>query len=96
METREILKQLKAEIEKTKLETSVQELGRVLSVRDGVVRISGLSSIGASELLTIRTSAGREVSGLALSLDTSDVGAIIFRGWEEVREGDEAVGTGRV
>ena len=96
METREILRQLKAEIEKTKLETSVQELGRVLSVRDGVVRISGLSSIGASELLTIRTSAGQEVSGLALSLDTSDVGVIAFRGWEEVREGDEAVGTGRV
>ena len=96
METREILRQLKAEIEKTKLETSVQELGRVLSVRDGVVRISGLSSIGASELITIRTSAGQEVSGLALSLDTSDVGVIAFRGWEEVREGDEAVGTGRV
>lgn len=95
MDTKTIIEKIKAEIAATDVSVSAQEIGTVLAVKDGVIRISGLASAGAAELLKITTSDG-EVSALALNLEPGEVGAIAFTGWEAIREGAEVRGTGTV
>ena len=95
MDTKNIIEKIKAEIQATEVAAVAQEVGEVLAVKDGVIRISGLSSAGMSELLTISTSEG-EVSALALNLEPGEVGAIAFSGWEAIAEGDEVKTSGEV
>lgn len=96
MDTKDIVAQLKKEIEEASVETKAEEVGEVLAVKDGVVRLSGLSSVGASELLTVRLQNGKEVSAVALNLEPYEVGAVAFHGWEDIQEGDEVVSTGTI
>ena len=95
MDTKQIIEALRREIAQTDLAPKAQEFGAVVAVKDGVLRVSGLQSVGASELLKIKTTEG-DVSALALNLDADGVGAIAFSGWEKIREGDDVVGTGKV
>lgn len=95
MDTKDIVAQLKSAIEQAKIEAASEEIGRVLMVKDGVVRISGLSRVGASEMLEIRTR-DKKISALALSLESEEVGAIVLGEWHGINEGNEVVGTGKV
>jgi F-type H+-transporting ATPase subunit alpha len=96
MDTKQIIEALKREIQQTNLTPKAQEVGIVTAIKDGVLRISGLQSVGASELLKVKTAEGGEVSALALNLEPDGVGSIAFSGWEQIKEGDEVVGTGEV
>lgn len=66
--------------------------GRVVEVGDGVARISGLSEVGASEVLDF----GNNIYGLALNLENYFVGAVILGDDTKIKEGDEVVATGTV
>jgi F-type H+-transporting ATPase subunit alpha len=60
------------------------EVGTVLSVADGIARIHGLDNCMAFEMLELP----HDVTGLALNLESDNVGAVLFGDWEKVVEGD--------
>jgi F-type H+-transporting ATPase subunit alpha len=60
------------------------EVGTVLSVADGIARIHGLENCMAFEMLELP----HDVTGLALNLESDNVGAVLFGDWENIVEGD--------
>jgi F-type H+/Na+-transporting ATPase subunit alpha len=66
------------------------EVGTVLSVADGIARIHGLENCMAFEMLDFP----HDVTGLALNLESDNVGAVLFGDWEKVVEGDTVKRTG--
>src|SRR3954469_54530 len=60
------------------------EVGTVLSVADGIARIHGLENCMAFEMLELP----HDVTGLALNLESDNVGAVLFGDWEKIVEGD--------
>jgi F-type H+-transporting ATPase subunit alpha len=68
------------------------EVGTVLSVADGIARVHGLENCMSLELLEFP----HDVTGLALNLESDNVGVVLFGEWEEVVEGDTVKRTGRL
>jgi F-type H+-transporting ATPase subunit alpha len=68
------------------------EVGTVLSVADGICRIHGLENCMSFEMLDLP----HDVTGLALNLESDNVGAVLFGEWERVVEGDTVKRTGRL
>jgi F-type H+-transporting ATPase subunit alpha len=66
-------------------EFNVAETGQVLSVGDGIARVFGLQNVMAGELVEF-PGAGRK--GMALNLETDNVGVVVFGDDREIREGD--------
>src|SRR3954465_3467155 len=62
-----------------------------LSVADGIARVHGLENCQAFEMLELP----HDVTGLALNLESDNVGAVLFGAWEHVVEGDTVKRTGR-
>ena len=60
------------------------EVGTVLSVGDGIARIHGLENCMSFEMLELP----HDVTGLALNLESDNVGAVLFGDWEKIVEGD--------
>jgi len=71
-------------------EAELTEVGTVLSVADGIARIHGLDNAMSFEMLELP----HGVTGLALSLESDSVGAVLFGDWEKVVEGDTVKRTG--
>jgi F-type H+-transporting ATPase subunit alpha len=89
----EITSILKSRIEG--LDTSnaeLTEVGTVLSVADGICRIHGLENCMSFEMLDLP----HDVTGLALNLESDNVGAVLFGEWEHISEGDTVKRTGRL
>jgi F-type H+-transporting ATPase subunit alpha len=70
----------------------LSEVGSVLSVSDGIARVHGLDNAMAAELLEFP----HEVRGLALNLESDNVGAVLFGEWENIEEGDTVKRTSRL
>src|SRR6201995_2709807 len=68
------------------------EVGTVLSVADGIARLHGLENCMSFELLELP----HGVTGLALNLESDNVGAGLFGEWEHISEGDTVKRTGRL
>ncbi|MBO0768225.1 MAG: F0F1 ATP synthase subunit alpha [Solirubrobacterales bacterium] len=68
------------------------EVGTVLSVADGIARIHGLENALAFEELTLP----HGVTGLALNLESDNVGAVLFGEWQHIKEGDTVKRTGKL
>src|SRR5271156_344291 len=68
------------------------EVGTVLSVADGICRIHGLENCMSFEMLDLP----HGVTGLALNLESDNVGAVLFGEWEHVSEGDTVKRTGKL
>jgi F-type H+-transporting ATPase subunit alpha len=66
------------------------EVGTVLSVADGIARAHGLENCMSFEMLEFP----HDVTGLALNLESDNVGAVLFGDWENVVEGDTVKRTG--
>ena len=67
------------------------EVGTVLSVADGIARVHGLENCMSFEMLEFP----HDVTGLALNLESDNVGAVLFGDWEKVVEGDTVKRTGQ-
>jgi F-type H+/Na+-transporting ATPase subunit alpha len=80
----EITKILRAQIENYEQSVTVDEIGQVISVGDGIARIHGLEKVMAGEMLAFP----HNVSGIALNLEESQVGAVLFGEYTEIKEGD--------
>src|SRR3954469_4377610 len=71
-------------------QAELTEVGTVLSVADGIARIHGLENCMSFEMLELP----HDVTGLALNLESDNVGAVLFGPWEKIVEGDTVKRTG--
>jgi F-type H+/Na+-transporting ATPase subunit alpha len=89
----EITSILKSRIEGLEAgEADLTEVGTVLSVGDGIARIHGLENAMAFEMLELP----HDVTGLALNLESDNVGAVLFGPWEQIVEGDTVKRTNKL
>jgi F-type H+-transporting ATPase subunit alpha len=89
----EITSILKSRIEGLDSSTAeLTEVGTVLSVADGICRVHGLDNCMSFEMLELP----HDVTGLALNLESDNVGAVLFGEWEHISEGDTVRRTGRL
>jgi F-type H+-transporting ATPase subunit alpha len=88
----EISSILKREIQNFGVEAQVSEVGQVLSVGDGIARVYGLDNVQAGELVEFPGG----VKGMALNLESDNVGAVIFGNDSGIKEGDTVKRTGAI
>ena len=88
----EVTSVLKKEIESYGGESSMQSVGTVLSVGDGVARVWGLDDCMMNELLEFPGG----VRGVALNLEEDNVGCVLLGHATAVKEGDTVRGTGKI
>ena len=80
----EISEILKDQIKNFGQEVEVTEVGRVLSVGDGIARVHGLDNIQAGEIVEFPGG----IRGMALNLEVDNVGIVIFGSDRDIKEGD--------
>src|SRR5574338_1406217 len=83
---------LKQQVENFGNEADVTEVGTVLSVGDGVARVYGLDKVQAGEMVEFPGG----VRGMALNLETDNVGIVIFGADREIKEGQTVKRTGSI
>ncbi|MFT4794402.1 MAG: F-type H+-transporting ATPase subunit alpha [Paracoccaceae bacterium] len=83
---------LKDQIKNFGQEAEVAEVGRVLSVGDGIARVHGLDNVQAGE--TVEFPGG--IKGMALNLEADNVGIVIFGNDRSIKEGDVVKRTGAI
>lgn len=88
----EVTKILKEQIKKFGEKAEVSEVGQVLSVGDGIARVYGLDNVQAGEM--VEFSAG--IKGMALNLESDNVGVVIFGDDRSIKEGDVVKRTGAI
>ena len=92
MSLQTIINTIEKKIETLSTEPQFQEIGNVISVGDGIARISGLTLCKSMEELHFASGA----VGLALNLETDMVGVVIISGGNGVKEGEVVTRTGKV
>ena len=88
----EVTKILKEQIKKFGDKTEVTEVGKVLSVGDGIARIYGLDNVQAGEMVEFADGS----KGMALNLESDNVGVVIFGDDRNIKEGDIVKRTGSI
>ena len=83
---------LKDQIKNFGQDAEVSEVGRVLSVGDGIARVFGLDNVQAGEMIEFANG----VQGMALNLEADNVGAVIFGADTDIAEGDTVKRTGTI
>src|SRR5437763_10989785 len=73
-------------------QAELTEVGTILSVADGIARVHGLENCMSFEMLELP----HDVTGLALNLESDNVGAVLFGDWEKIVEGDMVKRTDRL
>ncbi|MCX7670608.1 MAG: F0F1 ATP synthase subunit alpha, partial [Anaerolineae bacterium] len=75
---------LKEQIRNFGRDADVAEVGRVLSVGDGIARVHGLDNVQAGEMVEFPGG----IRGMALNLEVDNVGIVIFGSDRDIKEGD--------
>src|SRR5246500_1254804 len=88
----EISELIKARIEKFERATEARNVGTVVSVTDGIVRIHGLADARYGEMLEFVGN----TFGLALNLEQDSVGAVVLGDYKHISEGSSVKTTGRI
>ena len=88
----EVTKILKEQIKKFGDKAEVTEVGQVLSVGDGIARIYGLDNVQAGEMVEFADGS----KGMALNLESENVGVVIFGDDKSIKEGDIVKRTGAI
>ncbi|MGE5548267.1 MAG: F0F1 ATP synthase subunit alpha [Solirubrobacterales bacterium] len=83
---------LKQQIANFGTEAEVAEVGQVLSVGDGIARVHGLDKVQAGEMVEFPGG----IKGMALNLETDNVGVVIFGDDRTIKEGDVVKRTGAI
>ncbi len=83
---------LKDQIENFGTDAEVTEVGKVLSVGDGIARVYGLDQIQAGEMVEFPGG----IAGMALNLERDNVGVVIFGSDKTIKEGDVVKRTGSI
>jgi F-type H+/Na+-transporting ATPase subunit alpha len=88
----EISSIIKEKISSFKFEIDIAETGKVIQVGDGIAQVHGLSNVMTSEMLEFP----KGVMGMALNLEETNVGCILFGETSHVKEGDIVRRTGKI
>jgi F-type H+-transporting ATPase subunit alpha len=88
----EITELLRQQIENYEQKITVDEVGTIISLGDGIARIHGLDKVMAGELIEFP----KGISGLAMNLDEDQVGAVLLGDFTEIKEGDTVKRTGKI
>src|SRR5690348_3888528 len=83
---------LKREIQNFGNDAQVSEVGQVLSVGDGIARVYGLDNVQAGEMVEFENGVG----GMALNLESDNVGIVIFGSDRDIKEGQMVKRTGAI
>ena len=83
---------LKKQIKDFGNDAEVSEIGQVLSVGDGIARVYGLDNVQAGEMVEFPGG----IRGMALNLETDNVGVVIFGADRDIKEGDTVKRTGAI
>jgi len=83
---------LKQQIKGFGADAQVSEIGQVLSVGDGIARVYGLDNVQAGEMVEFPGG----VRGMALNLESDNVGIVIFGNDRDIKEGDTVKRTGAI
>ncbi|QDY99913.1 F0F1 ATP synthase subunit alpha [Nitratireductor mangrovi] len=83
---------LKDQIKNFGKEAEVSEVGQVLSVGDGIARVYGLDNVQAGEMVEFPGG----IRGMALNLESDNVGVVIFGNDRDIKEGDTVKRTGAI
>jgi F-type H+/Na+-transporting ATPase subunit alpha len=87
-----LLQEIEAQIAGAKAATAKQNVGVVREIGDGVAKIEGLTDAMLNEMLDF----GNGITGIALNLEETEVGAIILGDYTEIKEGREVRTTGKL
>ncbi len=87
-----VLQEIEAQIAGLKTTTAKENVGVVREIGDGVARVEGLARAKLNEMLDF----GHGITGLALNLEETEVGAIILGDYAQINEGDEVRATGKL
>src|SRR5258708_1056198 len=87
-----LVEEIEARIADARVITVRQNVGVIREIGDGVARVEGLSDVMLNEMLDL----GHGITGLALSLDETDVGVVILGDDTQLEEGDEVRATGKL
>ena len=91
----EIIEKLKKDIEGYKEKPEWNEVGRVIEVGDGIVKILGLRNAVSQEILAIHTKDG-DRAALALSLEEESIGALVLGDFLSIEVGNTVKRSGEV
>jgi F-type H+-transporting ATPase subunit alpha len=72
--------------------SDLSEVGTVLSIADGIARVHGLDDCQSLEMLELP----HDVTGLALNLESDNVGVVLFGDWDRIEEGDTVKRSGKL
>ena len=75
-----------------KLSSTVQKVGRVISVKDGIVRVKGMKDVKSSELIEFENG----IEGIVFTLNTEYADVVLLSSCQNLKEGNLAFQTGRV
>src|SRR5215471_5176850 len=87
-----LLQEIEAQIAGVKTAAAKQNVGIVREIGDGVAKIEGLTDCMLNEMIDF----GNGITGLALNLEETEVGAIILGDYTGIREGQEVKTTGKL
>src|SRR6516162_3493676 len=87
-----LLQEIEAQISGAKASVAKQNVGVVREIGDGVAKIEGLTDAMLNEMLDF----GNGITGIALNLEETEVGAIILGDYTQIKEGAEVRTTGRL
>src|SRR6266849_8921638 len=87
-----LLHEIEAQVAGVKTATAKQNVGIVREIGDGVAKIEGLTDAMLNEMIDF----GNGVTGLALNLEETEVGAIILGDYTSIKEGQEVRTTGKL
>jgi F-type H+-transporting ATPase subunit alpha len=88
----EITKILKEQIKNFGEKAEVSEIGKVLSVGDGIARVFGLDNVQAGEMVEFEDGS----KGMALNLESDNVGIVVFGDDRKIKEGSTVKRTGSI
>jgi F-type H+-transporting ATPase subunit alpha len=88
----EISSLIKNQISNTDLSSSLQDIGTVVQVGDGIARIYGLNNVQAGELVEFESG----VQAIALNLEEDNVGVVLMGPTEDIQEGQKVKSTGKI
>lgn len=88
----DLLSSFEKQLKELELSASLQNVGRVIEVGDGIARIEGLSKIKASELIKFEGG----IFGLVFNLEQYQIGAIILGDYTKIKQGCEVKSTGEI
>jgi F-type H+-transporting ATPase subunit alpha len=88
----DLLQEIEAQIAGVKTATARQSVGVIREIGDGVARVEGLDDVMLNEMLDF----GNGITGLALTLDETEVGVIVLGDYTKLQEGAEVRATGKL